>query len=196
MEKMFKFVLLICLGFLPTPMHSTGSLEMSILGFEKECNSDAICKITGYVFGTFEDKAERPESACTHVTLFQCESSADCSQSSSWQEKCQLFAYPCQMSTCGNGSRTEPKCYCSTGHHIKIWFPAVPTLNFRLTAKIMDNGQEIGQVVSNVFEAHDPDDPEHSQRQKLDGSNQLRFDLELVVASVLVASYLTKRICT
>ncbi|XP_059162630.1 uncharacterized protein LOC131946017 [Physella acuta] len=151
MEKMFKFALLICLGFLPDVVSSTGSLDLSIVGYEKECTNDSNCKNTGLVIGTFKDRAASKEGRCTHVTLLQCDPSADCRQSSSWQETCQLFAYPCQMSTCGNSSLNQHKCDCSTCHPTVIWFLATPTLAYRLTAKIMENNTELGQVVSNVF---------------------------------------------
>ncbi|XP_059162615.1 uncharacterized protein LOC131945999 [Physella acuta] len=189
MEKMFKFVLLISLGFLPDAVSSIRFLDLSIVGYL--ANSEK----TGFVTGTFIDRAARKEGRCTHVTLFKCNPSADCSQSSSWQEACRLFAYPCQMTACGNSTPTQQECYCSTGHPTVIWFTVRPTMQYRLNAKLMEHNQELGQLDSNVFVANS-DDPEHSRSKSLSGSNQLRFDLELVVASVLVASYLAKPICT
>ncbi|XP_059162598.1 uncharacterized protein LOC131945983 [Physella acuta] len=146
MEKMFKFALLICLGFLPDVVSSTGSLDLSIVGYEKKWTNDANCKNTGFVMGTFADRAAHEEGRCTHDTLFQSNSSADCSQSSSWQETCQLFGYPCQMSACGNSTRTQGKCSCSTGNPIMILSTTSPTLERHFNAELMEQSPQMGQV--------------------------------------------------
>ncbi|XP_059162614.1 uncharacterized protein LOC131945998 isoform X2 [Physella acuta] len=207
MEKMFKFVLLICLGFLPDGVLAIDSVVLSIDGYEKECEQPE-CKYTGFIIGSFEDRAVGEQGRCTYVTLSQCESGTDCQQDDQWQEVCAPFAYPCQMSACGNMERNYPQCYCSSEHPVKIWFSPTKeqlekNLTYRLGARVLENGEQVSAGFSKAIDyAEKPEGfvpivslgPEYSRRKFHNGSNQLRFDLTLVSAGVLLAVYRAKQI--